>query len=105
MRLYYLRHSYASHAVHQGVPLPVISRLLGLKRPSMTLRYAHVGDRNIETAAERIGLTIALALAGRETTLTATTSSTPARRSLKAITVFMSSPNRAYPVSTDTHHT
>ena len=54
--------SFASHAVLQGVPLPVVSRLLGHKRPSMTLRYAHVSDRETEAAAERIGVAIALAL-------------------------------------------
>ena len=46
----------------QGVPLPVVSRLLGHKNPGMTLRYAHVGDREIEAAAERIGATIVRAL-------------------------------------------
>ena len=62
VRLHDLRHTYASHAVLQGVPLPVVSRLLGHKRPSMTLRYAHVGDREVEAAAERIGVAIARAL-------------------------------------------
>ena len=66
VRLHDLRHSYASHAVLQGVPLPVISRLLGHKCPSMTLRYAHVGDRETEAAAERIGTAIARALGGGE---------------------------------------
>ena len=62
VRLHDLRHTYASHAVLQGVPLPVVSRLLGHKHPSMTLRYAHVGDRETEAAAERIGAAIARAL-------------------------------------------
>ena len=62
VRLHDLRHRFASHAVLQGVPLPVVSRLLGHKRPSMTLRYAHVGDRETEAAAERIGAAIARAL-------------------------------------------
>ena len=66
VRLHDLRHTFASHAVLQGVPLPVISRLLGHKRPSMTLRYAHVGDRETEAAAERIGAAIEHALDGRE---------------------------------------
>ncbi len=48
----------------QGIPLPVGSRLLGHKRPSMTLRYAHVGDRETEAGAERIGVAIALAVNG-----------------------------------------
>ena len=62
VRLHDLRHAFASHAVLQGVPLPVVSRLLGPKNPGMTLRYAHVDDREIEAAAERIGATIARAL-------------------------------------------
>ena len=40
--------------------------MLGHKQPSMTLRYAHVGDREVEAAAERIGAAIAWALDGRE---------------------------------------
>ncbi len=62
VRLHDLRHTFASHAVLKGIPLPVVSRLLGHKRPSMTLRYAHVGDRETEVAAERIGVAIARAL-------------------------------------------
>ena len=62
VRIHDLRHTFASHAVLQGIPLPVVSRLLGHKRPSMTLRYAHVGDRETEAAAERIGAAIARAL-------------------------------------------
>ena len=64
VRLHDLRHSFASHAVLRGVPLPVVSRLLGHKHPSMTLRYAHVGDRETEAAAERIGAAIERALNG-----------------------------------------
>ena len=59
VRLHDLRHTYASHAVMQGTPLPVVSRLLGHARPTMTLRYAHMGDRETEAAAERIGTAIA----------------------------------------------
>ena len=62
VRLHDLRHTFASHAVLRGIPLPVVSRLLGHKQPNMTLRYAHVGDREIEAAAERIGAAIARAL-------------------------------------------
>ncbi len=59
VRLHDLRHTYASHAVLSGVPLPVVSRLLGHRQPSMTLRYAHVGDRDTKAAAERIGSAVA----------------------------------------------
>ena len=68
VRLHDLRHTFASHAVLQGIPLPVVSRLLGHKRPSMTLRYAHVGDCETEAAAERIGAAIEHALGGRAVT-------------------------------------
>ncbi|MDE0001260.1 MAG: tyrosine-type recombinase/integrase [Rhodospirillaceae bacterium] len=66
VRLHDLRHTFASHAVLQGIPLPVVSCLLGHTQPSMTLRYAHVADREIEAAAERIGTAIAGVLGGSE---------------------------------------
>ena len=53
VRLHDLRHTFASHAVMQGVPLPVVARLLGHRNVRMTLRYAHVADRDVEAAAER----------------------------------------------------
>ena len=67
VRIHDLRHTYASHAVLQGVPLPVVSRLLGHKRRSMSLRYTRVGDRETEAAAERIGSLIARELSGTGT--------------------------------------
>ncbi len=58
-RLHDLRHTVASQAVLNGVPLTVTARLLGHSDVRMTMRYAHVGDREIEAAAERVGRTIA----------------------------------------------
>ena len=58
VRLHDLRHTHASHAVMNGVPVPVVSRLLGHSSTCMTLRYAHLGDREIESAAERVGRAI-----------------------------------------------
>ena len=55
VRIHDLRHTFASHAVMQGTPLPVVARLLGHSRTTMTMRYAHTGDRETEAAAERIG--------------------------------------------------
>lgn len=62
VRLHDLRHTFASHAVMQSVPLPVVSRLLGHSQARMTLRYAHVSDRETESAAERVGCAIAALL-------------------------------------------
>ena len=59
VRLHDLRHTHASHAVMNGVPVPVVSRLLGHSNVNMTLRYAHLGDRDIEAAAERVGTAMA----------------------------------------------
>ena len=59
VRLHDLRHNFASHAVMHGVPLPTVATLLGHRQISMTLRYAHIADREVEAAAERIGNAIA----------------------------------------------
>ena len=59
VRLHDLRHSVASQAVLNGVPLPVVARLLGHSQVSMTLRYSHVAEREVETAAEKVGRVIA----------------------------------------------
>ena len=55
-------HTMASHAVMNGVPVPVVSRLLGHSSVQMTLRYAHLADRDIEAAAERVGRTMSAIL-------------------------------------------
>ncbi len=55
VRLHDLRHNFASQAVLNGVPLPIVARFLGHRQVSMTLRYAHVADSEVEAAAERIG--------------------------------------------------
>ena len=59
VRLHDLRHTMATHAVMNGVPVPVVSRLLGHSSVQMTLRYAHLADRDIEAAADRIGQAVA----------------------------------------------
>ena len=65
VRLHDLRHTVASQAVARGVALPTVARMLGHSDPKMTLRYAHVADRDVEAAAERIGKVIQAAMAGR----------------------------------------
>ncbi len=64
VRLHDLRHNYASYAVMQGIPVPVVSRLLGHSSVRMTLRYVHLGDREVRAAAERIGEAMAKLMDG-----------------------------------------
>ena len=66
VRLHDLRHTVASQAVARGVPLSTVARMLGHADPRMTLRYAHVGDRDLQDAAERIGKTIEAAMEAGE---------------------------------------
>ena len=64
VRLHDLRHNYASWAVMNNVPVPVVSRLLGHSSTRMTLRYVHLCDRDILAAAERIGQAMAALMDG-----------------------------------------
>ena len=64
VRLHDLRHTVASQAVARGVSLPTVAKMLGHTQPAMTLRYAHVGDREVEQAAKRVGAIIVAAMAG-----------------------------------------
>ena len=52
---YHLRHSFASHAICSGLPVPVIQKLLGHSSPMMTMRYIHYADDEVATAAIEIG--------------------------------------------------
>ena len=63
VRLHDLRHNLASYAVMNGIPVPVVSRLLGHSDVRMTLRYAHLADKDIEAAAERVGAAMAQVMA------------------------------------------
>ena len=62
VRLHDLRHTVASQAVARGVPLSTVARMLGHADPTMTLRYAHVGNSDLQAAAERIGKAIEAAM-------------------------------------------
>lgn len=44
VRVYDLRHTFASHLVSRNWSLPLIGKLLGQVRPETTARYAHVSD-------------------------------------------------------------
>ena len=58
VRLHDLRHSFATEAIRRGIPLPVVSKLLGHADIAMTMRYTHVSDKEAERTAEKIGLHI-----------------------------------------------
>ena len=54
VRFHDLRHTYASLALQNGVPLPTISRILGHSCLQTTMRYAHWCPDDRTEAAERI---------------------------------------------------
>ena len=58
------RHNIASDAVMDGTSVPLVSRFLGHYSAKMTLRYVHLCDRDIRTAAERVGDAMAKLMAG-----------------------------------------
>lgn len=52
LRLYDLRHTFASAALSAGYTLAQIGELLGHKSPTTTMRYAHLSDDDAKTAAK-----------------------------------------------------
>ena len=52
------RRAVASQAVLNSAPLTVTARLLGHSDVLMTMRHAHIEDRDIQAAAERVGRAI-----------------------------------------------
>lgn len=53
--LHGLRHTFASVAVSNGVPLSHVQKLLTHKDPTLTQRYAHLEDEALKNAAKLIG--------------------------------------------------
>ena len=53
--LHGLRHTFASVAVSNGVPLSHVQKLLTHKDPSLTQRYAHLEDSALKNSASLVG--------------------------------------------------
>lgn len=53
-----LRHTFASHLVMAGVDLTTVSRLLGHKSLTMTLRYSHLAPAHMVKAVDMLDMTL-----------------------------------------------
>ena len=62
VRIHDLRHSFASSAIMDNVPLATIGKLLGHLLPETTAKYAHLSDDVIADAAKRISGSLAGAI-------------------------------------------
>ena len=58
VRLHGLRHSVASDAIMNGVPLEVVGKMLGHRNYHTTQRYAHIADTVLRDAVNLTSKTI-----------------------------------------------
>ena len=63
VRIHDLRHTFGSHGVMAGHPLPIVGKLLGHKQIQTTMRYAHLADKEVANATVNISKTL---LSGRK---------------------------------------
>jgi integrase len=64
VRLYDLRHSFASVGAGASLGLPIVGKLLGHSQAATTLRYTHLDANPLRRAANTTATSIALAMAG-----------------------------------------
>ncbi|UWQ95544.1 tyrosine-type recombinase/integrase [Rhodobacteraceae bacterium M385] len=62
VRIHDLRHTYASNAVANGMPIQMVGKLLGHTQIQTTMRYAHLADDPVMMAAEQNSASLAQAL-------------------------------------------
>jgi len=53
-KIHILRHTFASHLIMKGVDLPTVSKLLGHSDIQTTMIYAHLADKHVEQAVEKL---------------------------------------------------
>lgn len=70
VRLHDLRHSVASDAIMNGVPLEVVGKMLGHRNYHTTQRYAHIADTVLRDAVNKTSQTIARAARGKTAAIT-----------------------------------
>lgn len=54
VRVHDLRHNFASHLVSNGVSLQVVGKLLGHTQAATTMRYSHLQDAPLRSAADQV---------------------------------------------------
>lgn len=64
VRIHDLRHTYASNAVANGMPIQMVGKLLGHTQLQTTMRYAHLADDPVLRAAEQNSAMLSGALMG-----------------------------------------
>jgi len=58
VRIHDLRHTFASHAINNGAPLELISKLLGHSQLRTTQRYAHLQNDRLRETADLVAVSV-----------------------------------------------